>query len=381
MPSTLKYLTQNRSGFDLRASGSILALAALALLLIRPANIRLLRAEVLALLVVALAAYALAQLVLFRLYLPHRYTYPLLAFLAIAVGVLVRPGWEAMWSRPRRRLRVFGLLCAPLAIHLLAVYAFPFGPTRAPNGLASPAAIAAIGAAVGLAGAAAWVIDRPAWTSRVVVGAVLTGVTLLAAVLSVPGRRTVAMQCAQRPVARYLETLPASAVIAGDPRDMPCIPLTARRPVVISAKLAPSYEARYFRTSRARMFAMLRAYYGRSPAALVDLATRYGATHVWVRRTAVRAEATPGGVRWRKRRTRPYGAFVRRLLRDGPPAVLHLPTSCRRWSRGSSEVFDIRCIAAERDRAPVDGSARLPARGAPTDYSPRPLADSDARAG
>ena len=36
--STLGYLRQNRSGFDLRATGSILALAALALLLARPAT-------------------------------------------------------------------------------------------------------------------------------------------------------------------------------------------------------------------------------------------------------------------------------------------------------------------------------------------------------
>ena len=100
--STLEYLRQNRSGFDLRAAGSILALAALALLafaaLRRRGSVRL-RPEVLALPVVALGAWAVAQAVLFRLYLPHRYTYPLLAFFAIAAAVALRPAWEAVRRR------------------------------------------------------------------------------------------------------------------------------------------------------------------------------------------------------------------------------------------------------------------------------------------
>jgi peptidoglycan/LPS O-acetylase OafA/YrhL len=130
VPSTIGYLRQNRSGFDLRTSGSILALAALALLLVRRSNFRLLRTEVLALPVVSLAAYALAQAVLFKLYLPHRYTYPLVAFFAIAVGVTIRPTWAALWKRPRPRLRAFALLAAPLAVVGVALYLFPLGPTE-----------------------------------------------------------------------------------------------------------------------------------------------------------------------------------------------------------------------------------------------------------
>ena len=52
--SVVEYLAQNRSGFDLRTSGSILAVAALGLLLARRGNWRLLRPEVLAMPVVAL---------------------------------------------------------------------------------------------------------------------------------------------------------------------------------------------------------------------------------------------------------------------------------------------------------------------------------------
>ena len=114
VPSVIDYLRQNRSGFDLQASGSALLLAALLLLFVARGRARL-RPEVLALPVVALLGWAAAQLVLFQLYLPHRFTYPLVAFFAIAVGVLVRPAWEAAprrWSAGRARadLRVRRLL-------------------------------------------------------------------------------------------------------------------------------------------------------------------------------------------------------------------------------------------------------------------------------
>jgi hypothetical protein len=125
-----------------------------------------------------------------------------------------------------------------------------------------------------------------------------------------------------------------------------CLPATAQRPVVISTQLAPAYEADYFRTGRARMFATLRAVYGPSTDAIVDLRERYGATHIWVRRDAVRKELDPDGFRWRRRKL-PYGRFVRQLVSTGTPAVLRLPAACRTWQRGPVEVYDIGCIAAQ----------------------------------
>ena len=49
-------------------------------------------------------------------------------------------------------------------------------------------------------------------------------------------------------------------------------------------------------------------------------------------------------MRWRGGEL-PYGRYVRRLLSDGDPAVLHLPVACRRWRLGPAEVYDIGCIA------------------------------------
>jgi hypothetical protein len=329
VPSLVEYLSQNRSGFDLRTSGSILVVAGAALLLARRANLRLLRAEVLALPIVSLALFALAHAVLFRLYLPHRYTYPLVAFFAIAVAVTLRPTWLAFGARP------FALLAAPAIVAVAAVHAFPLAPPEPePAPLMLAAAVAVVVAVAGLVA-----VRRPTAS----LGAGLTGLLLIALLVALPGRLPSGTACPQRPVARYLAGLPADAVIAGDPRDLMCVPATARRAVVISTQLAPSYEADYFRAGRERMFAMLRAYYGPSRAAIADLADRYGATHLWVRRDAVAKELTGDGVRWRGDKL-PYGRYVRGLAAQGPPAVLGLPAACRRFQRGPVEVYDIACI-------------------------------------
>jgi hypothetical protein len=343
VPSTIEYLEQNRSGFDLRGPGAVIALAAIGILLLRPANLRLLHKEVLALPVVSLVGFAAAQAVLFRLYLPHRYTYPLVAFFAIAIAVSLRPTWTALWSRPRPRLRAFLMLAAPLAVFGVAVYLFPLGPTERLGDPWTAAAVAA-GALV-LAAAVALLLRRAPERAVPAVGAVVTGLALGAAILAANADWARGTICRSTGASAYFATLPKDAVIAGDPMDLRCIPGTARRPVVISTQLAPAYEVDYFLRGRERMFAMLRAYYGSSPAAIAELGERYGATHLWVRPAAIRHVMATGGGHWR-RGDAPYGAFIADLLRGGEPAVLHLPARCRRWQNETSEVYDIRCIAA-----------------------------------
>lgn len=345
--STLSYLRQNRSGFDLRGTGSILALAALALLLTGRAARRAVRPEVYAMPVAALTGFAAAQAVLFQLYLPHRYTYPLVAFFAIVVGVTLRPTWDLI----TRKRAAFALLAAPVVVAAVALYAFPLGPLDAPT----PTAIVAGGIALAAAAALA-----PRVTRAPAVGAALTGLALLAVLFASTERWQRGSPCAITPATRYLAGLPKDAVIAGDPIDLKCLPGTARRAVVISTQLAPSYETAYFLEGRQRMFASLRAYYGRDRAALDALATRYGATHLYVRRNAIAQEERPGGTRWRPAEL-PYGRFVRTLLQQGEPAVLQLPRACRTWHRGAEEVYDMTCIRRadrrESDRWGPTGSS------------------------
>jgi hypothetical protein len=294
---------------------------------------RLLRAEVWALPVVALLGWAAAQAVLFRLYLPHRYTYPLAAFFAIAVAVLIGPTFRALGTS---RARTFALLAAPVLVCAFAVYLFPLAPPQ-PRVDTRTALILAGAVVLG----AALLANVPPATA-----AVLAGVVLIGALVVLPDRLPLGNGCPQRPVTHFLASLPKDAIIAGDPVDLMCVPKTAKRAVVISNQLAPAYEAEYFRHGRERMFADLRAYYGPSADAIAELRRRYGATHLWVKRDAIARELRGDGVRWHGRE-QPYGAFVRRLARAGPPASLSLPAACRRFQRGPVEVYDIACIATQ----------------------------------
>ena len=169
--------------------------------------------------------------------------------------------------------------------------------------------------------------------------AAATGALLLVLILAPPSTPRHGMRCPQSPAIGYLASLPKDAVVAGDPRKLTCVAVSAKRAVVISAKLAPSYEAAAFMEGRARMFADLRAVYGPSRRAIAGLRTRYGATHLWIRRSAVAR-----GGSWRPRQL-PYGRYVHTLLRRGEPASLRLPRACRRWRHGLAEVYDIACVA------------------------------------
>ena len=336
VPSTIEYLKQNRSGFDLRADGSILALAALALLLFRPANLRLLREEALALPVVALGAYAVAQAVLFELYLPHRYTYPLVAFFAIAVGVTIRPTWMALWARPRPRLRAFALLSAPFAVAATALYVFPLGPTRRTRGRRSRS-------------------PPPGWSRpprsprprppRPRDRRLVTGLTLIGLLLAGSDGLARGSPCPTRPVTRHLATLPKDAVIAGDPRDLKCLPATTRRAVVISTQLAPAYETEYFLAGRARMFATLRAYYGQTSPAIADpdALRRHGSVGAARRRAAGSMQGAAAGGAPRSCRTGGTSELVHTAA-SPPSSSCH--AACLRWRRGADEVYDIRASAA-----------------------------------
>ena len=84
--------------------------------------------------VTSVILFALAYAVLFRLYLPNRYTYPLLPFSCIATSVGLRPTMESLGTRLRPRWVVVpvGVLIS-LAIGRLAVRYFPLGPELSPK--------------------------------------------------------------------------------------------------------------------------------------------------------------------------------------------------------------------------------------------------------
>jgi hypothetical protein len=344
--STLDYLKNNYSGFALEASGSILAVSALLLLILRYRNALLLRWEVWCMAIAGLGLFAVAQAVLFHLYLPHRYTYPLLPFFCIVIGVAARPTFEAVAARSR-----LAVLAAPaLALISLgvALTLFPLGPQRSLSGLAQwlrdAALVLVVGCAVGaLVAVAAWRWARTPWRAPRTAGAaaalVATGV-LVGGVGHAGKWSSHPSVCGQAALYSYLRTLPKDVIVAGDPEEVECIPLAARRPVVISVKLYQPWNPEYFEIIRDRMSRTVRAYYGPSVDALVDLRTRYGADYLVVR-TRVRERP------WRH--MAPYSGELRQLLRTVPvPAALRLPGECQTWKRGQLEVYDLACVAGTR---------------------------------
>ena len=190
--SLLRYLSQNRSGFDLRLAGSILVVAGLALLVVRWRDVRGLAPEVLAMPVASLGGFALAQLVLFQLYLPHRYTYPLVAFFAIAVAVLLRPLCQAGGRRG------LAWLAGPAAVAAVTVFAFPLAPAPPRGAVTWIVAALAAGAAIAVA------LWRAPERLRTGAGAAATGALLLALILVLPNGETHGKRCPQTPAIDYL---------------------------------------------------------------------------------------------------------------------------------------------------------------------------------
>lgn len=340
--STLDYLSQNYSGFFLGPAGSILAVSAILLLLLRPRNATLLRWEVWSVPIASLTLFTTAHALLFHLYLPHRYTYPLLPFFCIAVAVMLRPTLEALG---RRRFGLLGLSpLLALALAGVGLIAFPLGPRRSIAGfgawLGDAVWYLAIGLGVGLmlAAVAIWRHSPRRTAPAAAAAALLTGSLLVGEVTFAGGGHSpAATSCSHGAVYRYLGTLPAEAVIAGDPSVLSCVPIAARRPVLISRKLYQPWERDYFRIIRPRMFATMEAMYGGNRGAIVALRTRYGADYLLVR-TAARRRPPP--------RMAPFTEQVSRLLRGvAVPAVGRLPSSCETWRAGRFVVYDLACVA------------------------------------
>jgi hypothetical protein len=345
--STIKYLSQNYSGFFLQDSGSILAVSALLLLLVRPRNAKLIRWEVWCMAIAALLLFAVAHAVLFRLYLPHRYTYPLLPFFCIVVAVCARPTVEALGRWARAALLATPVL--PAMAVLLALTVFPLGPRMsladAGSWLVDAAPALATGLAVGILLAAVLRPRGPDAPTRGTVVALAAAATLLAGSVLVAavafaggGASPYAATCREGSLYRFLAGVPKDAIVAADPFDANCIPIAARRPVVISRKLYQPWALDYFEQIRGRMFRTVDAFYGPSVDDVNELATRYGADYLLVRRGR---EPT-----WF--RMAPFTRRAERLRRTvTDPAIENLPERCVVWQSRRLELYDLSCIGSE----------------------------------
>jgi hypothetical protein len=133
--------------------------------------------------------------------------------------------------------------------------------------------------------------------------------------------------------------------VAGDPLDLECVLLGARRPVVVSSKqFQPLLGQSFFLETRKRMAVAVRAYYGLSFSRIVTLAHRYGADVFLVKPERVR-DPSPWLSRRPFREQAPYRDFVvRASRRGGRPASLRLPRKCMLWESSKSRLYDLSCV-------------------------------------
>jgi hypothetical protein len=350
--STGVYLRQNRSGFDLRQSGSILALTAVLLIPVRPRNARLLRGEVWAMLVASLSLFVLAHALLFRLYLPHRYTYPLIPFFCILISVAANPTFKAVRTRRGGLALSMSLAVAvPLVIGFcaLVLFAIPAGPGMSARGFVSwvlhglfPYLLGGLlagmlGALLAFRPGVKRLVAAGAAAATFIAGGILMGELAIAGLHQDQG-----VQCRDLGLLHYLGALPKDAVIAGDPAELDCVPTVSRRAVVMASKLYQPWHKSTFLSGRSRMLAEYGAYYGGSRQALVDLRRRYGADYLVVRPPLLRRNWNRGA---------PFKQLVRSLINSVPvPARERLPDACLTYKRGSDRVYDLACVEDRTDR-------------------------------
>jgi hypothetical protein len=297
--------------------------------------------------VTSLMLYGIAYGVLFSLYLPNRYTHPLLPFSCIAIGVMWRPTFESLVPRlrPSWLLIPVGLVLSA-GVAFVAVRVVPLGPEWSGSQFRrlSTGAGATIAVVVGITVAAvALGRRRRGIVSVVAVATVLAGTLLVAEVAIAGGGASPTATCRIDPPAlRYLGTLPPDAIIAGDPTTIDCVTMVSKRPIVISKKLYQVFSNDYLRIARPRMFAMTEAYFGDSRAKILDLRTRFGADYLVVQPASFRR---PGHVPPNWSHMAPFTEIAAELVAGHQHAVLELPPRCRTWHDSQTEVYSLRCVA------------------------------------
>ncbi|MET0388373.1 MAG: hypothetical protein ABW321_20545 [Polyangiales bacterium] len=140
------------------------------------------------------------------------------------------------------------------------------------------------------------------------------------------------------PLYTFLRGLPEPALIAGWPETLDSVPFATGRKVLLSRELHLPFHAAYVRETRARMHALLEAYFAREPGPLHTLRERFAVTHLLVDRAHFAGQAPSY--------FRPFSdELAGRISAAGPlPAVLQQPQAAVYDARGLL-VLDLRRIS------------------------------------
>jgi hypothetical protein len=267
-PNPLVYFLCGRSGIGVAHLSGFLLLIGLMGSVVGWKNLRI-PAVVTSLVWTSLALFVLSHLLLFRLYLPSRYTFYTLSLAGIIViGVNALSVWQVCKARYGRRVLP---LSRPVKYGALA-------------------------------------------------GLLVLYAVVQSTVIAKHDPRLVVLDQHDMEMLTFLRTLPKDSVVAGHPDDMDNVPVIAQRKVLANSETAFPYYLGYYTKMRQKVFDVLQAYYATDWQTLWSFVRRYQIDALVLRKEHFRLAA---------RNTRlyyePFESWLRASLPETSAFVLATP--------------------------------------------------------
>jgi len=288
--SPISYLLTGRSGIGLYHSlGFVVILGGMGAVI----GFRKLRVRALAIHLIwtSLLLFGLAHLVLFRMYLPSRYT---LLTLPLALLLTIGDNTAPFVERVRPWLRsVHGILC----------------PDRGGKWM---------GGALLLAFAAGYAYVQ---------GHAIVHVDTEVAVID----------RLDREMLDFLNSMPPTVLVAGHPEDMDNVPMVSRRKVLVNQETSLAYHTEYYRRIRERLDDWFQVYYAERWTTVREFALKHGVDVIVVRKEHFTRKFLDGRIYHE-----PFNRFVKeRVRRNQPFALLSAPKTVRCFD---NERYLILCL-------------------------------------
>ncbi|MBI4155134.1 hypothetical protein HY498_03550 [Candidatus Woesearchaeota archaeon] len=114
--------------------------------------------------------------------------------------------------------------------------------------------------------------------------------TLIIFILFLPHLRRDLTICENPEIYKYIETLPKTALIAGFPKDLDCIPLYSKRSVLINDELNIPFAKNYYEKIKQRLTDLFTIYYSDNEKDLNDFCSKHKVTHILVNKDRFKSD-------------------------------------------------------------------------------------------
>jgi hypothetical protein len=238
----------------------------------------------------SLVLFAAAHLVLFRLYLPSRYTFYTLSLACIlAIGIHVSPCLRALRAR---------------------------WPEKGQASVRLPWRYRVLGVVVWLV---MYALVQSYLISRI-------------------DPRLVRLEPQDLEMLEFLAGLPPDAVVAGHPLDMDNVPLMARRKVLVNSELSLPYYLGFYTHMKQRVLDTLQAYYATQWQDVWSFVQSYAIDTLVIRKERFHTFLSTGHIYYE-----PFQTLVRAALGEGPCCALANPPVV--WCCFANDRYIVLCFA------------------------------------